>query len=305
MKLIAAVDSRWGIGKNGGLLTSIPEDMRFFREATKNHILVMGHKTLLSFPNGKPLYGRLNITASSSPDRKVAGAIVCGSIEQLLTVLKEFSSDDIFVIGGGSIYHKLLPYCDTAYITKMEFDGEAEVFMPNLDELSSWKQVEESGRSSYEGIEYSFVRYANESVLPVGFTSSCSNMASYFKNKSIDISFIDFEKLSGENAKMYLAELKALLRAYFRPLENGFNSKDILRFTEDRQNSGLTLEAYLKEKRYIASQENFEAINKKYNSDNELKSELISINKEDLDKFDRLVDTAVMLERFKKEFAKQ
>lgn len=160
MKLIAAVDEKWGIGKNNSLLTSIPEDMKFFRESTLNRVLVMGHNTLISFPNSKPLPKRVNIVLSRK-ENVIDGAIVCNSFEQLFKVLQNYSSDDVFVIGGGMVYNLLLPYCDTAYITKMQFDGKADTFFPNLDENQSWQVINESAEKVYNGLRYSFVTYQN------------------------------------------------------------------------------------------------------------------------------------------------
>ncbi len=160
MKLIVAVDEKWGIGKDGDLLLSIPDDMRHFREKTRTAVLVMGYNTLLSFPNSKPLPKRRNIVLSAEPV-VIEGAEVVTSLDELFALLRGVDSDNTFVIGGGSIYRQLFPYCDTAYITKMEFDGEADTFMPNLDIQSGWSVEEESQRFEYEGIGYRFLTYRN------------------------------------------------------------------------------------------------------------------------------------------------
>ena len=152
MKLIVAVDNNWGIGKDGDLLLSIPEDMKFFRETTRGKVLVMGYNTLLSFPGGKPLPGRLNLVLNNEPGCRVKGAVVCESIEQLFRLLGSFDGGDVFVIGGGSIYRQLLPWCDTAYITKMRFDGDADTFIPNLDEAEEWSVVSESEMMEHDGV---------------------------------------------------------------------------------------------------------------------------------------------------------
>ncbi len=288
MKLIAAVDSKWGIGKDGELLTSIPEDMKFFRETTRNHVLVMGYNTLLSFPNGQPLRGRLNITVSSKPDRRAAGCIVCGGTEQLMDLLREFASDDVFVIGGGRIYNQLLPYCSTAYITKMDFDGGADTFMPNIDELGSWEAVSESECKTHDGIDFRFVEYRNHEVKPIGFTAACPDMSAYFKNKSVLFKLADFgDKRGSESEKSYFAELKDLLRAYFKPLEKGFTSADVSRFEEEREKSKKSLEEYLRDKRFVASEEDFESLFKKYDSDKELKYSEVRVDKEELEGFEQ------------------
>ena len=108
MKLIVAVDQNWGIGKEGDLLTSIPDDMRFFRETTQRRVLVMGSKTLRSFKNSRPLPGRLNIVLTRS-EAKFGGAVSCRSVEQKKKQQSQFYSDDVMDIGGDIIYRQFLP----------------------------------------------------------------------------------------------------------------------------------------------------------------------------------------------------
>ena len=117
MKLIVNADKNWGIGKGNELLVHIPSDMKFFRETTTGHIIVMGRKTLESFPNQMPLPKRTNIVLTTNKDYNAHGAIVVGSKEELLSELKEYHSDEIYIIGGESIYNMMLPYCDEAYVT--------------------------------------------------------------------------------------------------------------------------------------------------------------------------------------------
>lgn len=248
MKLIVAVDKNWGIGKDGDLLTSIPDDMRFFRETTQRHVLVMGSKTLRSFKNCRPLPGRLNIVLTRS-GASFAGAVVCRSIEQALKLLKAFSSDDIMVIGGGLIYSQLLPYCSKAYITKMHFDGEADTFMPNLDESGSWKLSSESELKDFEGLTYSFTEYENSDVKETEFSAECSDMSEYFKTKK----FIDIAVSKNIYDSDTLSRLEALLSAYFYPLAQGFGASDVDSYLENA--GGMSFEEYLKAKRLIASKE--------------------------------------------------
>lgn len=159
MKLIVAVDKNWAIGNKGGLLVSIPDDMKFFRETTTGKIVVMGKNTLISFPNSKPLKNRENIVIALEKDYKVEGATVVYSIEEALEAVKEYNTDDVYVIGGGSIYKQMLPYCDTAYVTYMDYAYEADTYFPNLDEDDEWKIVEESEEQTYFDIEYYFRTY--------------------------------------------------------------------------------------------------------------------------------------------------
>lgn len=159
MKAIVAVDKNWGIGKNNDLLFSIPEDMKFFRKTTLNKVVVMGRKTLESFPNGAPLKNRVNIVLSSSLNKD--GCITVKNIEILKEKLKEFNDDDIFVIGGATVYKLLLPYISTALVTKVDADGGATVFFENLDKLSNWKMESESEEIETNGYKIKFIEYKN------------------------------------------------------------------------------------------------------------------------------------------------
>ena len=138
MNAIAAVDANWAIGNKNRLLTSIPADMKFFREKTMGHVVVMGRKTLESFPNGLPLKNRVNIVLTANRSYKVKDAIIVHTKEELLEELKKYDSNELYVIGGGSIYEMLIPYCDTAYITKIDHAYAADTYFPNLDQMDDW-----------------------------------------------------------------------------------------------------------------------------------------------------------------------
>ena len=116
MKTIVAVDKKWGIGKANGLLFSLPEDMKFFRETTKGKVVVMGLNTLRSFPNGAPLKNRVNIVLSDVDIDAVDGLVVCRSIDELKREIKKYNPDDVFVIGGGMMYRQFCDFCSEAYI---------------------------------------------------------------------------------------------------------------------------------------------------------------------------------------------
>ncbi len=163
MKAIVAVDKNWGIGKNNDLLFSIPLDMAFFREQTKGKVVVMGSKTLKSFPNSKPLKNRTNIVFHRGND-VYEGCIVVKDLTELSDVLKSYNADDVFVIGGGSIYNLLLEYCNEALITKVDADGEATIFFPNLDEKQGWKCIKESEQLESNGYKITFTTYINDEV---------------------------------------------------------------------------------------------------------------------------------------------
>lgn len=159
MNAIAAVDANWAIGNKNRLLTSIPADMKFFREKTMGHVVVMGRKTLESFPNGLPLKNRINIVLTANRSYKVKDAIIVHTKEELLEELKKYDSNELYVIGGGSIYEMLLPYCDTAYITKIDHVYAADTYFPNLDQMDDWEMTEVSEEQTCFDLEYVFAKY--------------------------------------------------------------------------------------------------------------------------------------------------
>ena len=159
MNLIVAVDKNWAIGKDNKLLVSIPDDMKFFRETTSGKVVVMGRKTLESFPNGKPLKNRVNIVLTRDPKYQVKDAIVVHSKEELDKELAKYNSDDVYVIGGESIYRMLLDDCNRAFVTYIDYSYDADTFFPNLDEKPEWKLVEESEEQTYYDIEFYFRAY--------------------------------------------------------------------------------------------------------------------------------------------------
>ena len=162
MNIIVAADQNWAIGKDNKLLISIPADMKFFRTTTTGKVVVMGRKTLESFPGGQPLKKRTNIVLTRNKNYKVKDAIVVHSIEEVLEELKKYDSEDVYVIGGDSIYSQMLPYCDTAHVTKIDFAYEAASWFPNLDEDPEWKIAEESEEQTYFDLEYTFVKYVRK-----------------------------------------------------------------------------------------------------------------------------------------------
>lgn len=159
MNIIVAADKNWGIGKNNKLLVRIPADMKFFRSQTTGKVVVMGRKTLESFPNGLPLKNRTNIVLTKNSEFQVKGAIVVHSIPALMEELKKYNTEDVYVIGGDSVYHQMLPYCDTAHVTKIDYAYAADSFFPNLDEMEEWQIAAESEEQTYFDLEYTFVRY--------------------------------------------------------------------------------------------------------------------------------------------------
>ena len=156
MKLIAAVDNNWAIGNKGALLVRIRTDQMNFRALTTGKVVILGRKTLETFPQKQPLANRTNIILSKNPDYKVKDAIVVHSMDELMEEIKKYDTDDVFVIGGESIYKALEPMCDTAIITKVEHSYEADAYFPNLDENPDWELVEEGEEQTCFDLVYHF-----------------------------------------------------------------------------------------------------------------------------------------------------
>lgn len=165
MKFIAAVDKNWSIGNKGRLLVRISEDQRNFREETMGHVVVLGRKTLEEFPGGRPLKGRTNIILSKNPGYAVDGATVVHSIEELFGVLRNYDTDDIYIIGGQSVYDVLIPYCDTGIVTKIDSKYEADAHIMNLDTADNWVVSGEREGEDQSEYRFSFVTYKNVSPL--------------------------------------------------------------------------------------------------------------------------------------------
>lgn len=155
---IAAVSRNWGIGRDNDLLYNIPEDKKFFRRTTLEHTVIMGRKTLLSLPNGKPFKDRNNVVLSRNKDFHPEGVTVLGSVEEAVKYAKN-EGGEVFILGGDSVYKEMLPFCGKALITKIDGMPDADVFFPNLDELPEWKLTEESEEQEYEGVKYKFCTY--------------------------------------------------------------------------------------------------------------------------------------------------
>ncbi len=161
MKAIFHADKKWGIGKQNDLMFSLPKDMKFFRETTSGKVVVMGRNTLLSFPNGKPLKNRVNIVLSPSD---IDGVKTVHDLDELFEEVKKYSPDDVFVIGGATVYRTLIPYCTEVLVTKVDADGGAEVFVPNLDLDQGFECVSESAPVDDNGYSIRFCLYRNRFV---------------------------------------------------------------------------------------------------------------------------------------------
>ncbi|CDD63479.1 dihydrofolate reductase [Firmicutes bacterium CAG:882] len=159
MNVIAAVDANWAIGYKNELLVKIPNDQKWFQKITTGKVVVMGRKTMETFPNGMPLKNRTNIVLTGDRALRVKDAELVYGIEELLDKLKQYNTEDVYVIGGESVYEELLPYCDTAYITKIDYTYQADRYFPNLDNDADWHIESESEEQTYFDLEYYFVKY--------------------------------------------------------------------------------------------------------------------------------------------------
>ncbi len=159
MNIIVAVDRNWAIGCKGNLLVRIPADHKNFRELTTGRVVVLGRKTLETFPQGLPLKNRTNIIMSKDSSYEVRDAIVVHSTDELMEKLKDYDTGDVFIIGGDSVYRQLIGYCDTAIVTFIDHKYEADAYFPNLDDDPEWELKSESEEMNYFDLEYTFRRY--------------------------------------------------------------------------------------------------------------------------------------------------
>ena len=159
---IVHADKKWGIGKGNDMMFSLPKDMKFFRETTSGHTVVMGGNTLRAMPGGKPLKNRVNIVLSRGQVRD--DCVIVRSYDELKTELKSRENEEIFIIGGGEIYREMMPYCHYALVTKVDADGGAEVFFPNLDENADFVLESESEEMDDNGYNIRFTKYKNTRV---------------------------------------------------------------------------------------------------------------------------------------------
>lgn len=163
MNMIVAADKKWGIGKKGDLLDSIPEDMKFFREMTTGKVVIMGGVTFLSLPGQKPLKNRVNIILSDDKSVTHPDALCFDNLENAVEYATEnYKSEDIFFIGGASIYNQCIEYIDTAYITVIDKVYDADRFIPDFNSLDGWRIAEENPVKTEKGINITFTKYVKD-----------------------------------------------------------------------------------------------------------------------------------------------
>lgn len=161
MKMIAVADQTGGIGCDGSLLVDLPTDMRYFREKTSGSVVIMGRKTLESFPGGKPLPNRRNIVLSRTlQSDEVSGFELCRSAEQAVKLVKDEDQEHVFVVGGGEIYKLMLPYVDEALITELETTiDSADTFIPVFAREPGWELISRSDPVCENGVTYTSAVY--------------------------------------------------------------------------------------------------------------------------------------------------
>lgn len=160
MKAIVAADLRWGIGRGGDQLCYIPADLKRFKALTTGHAVILGRRTLATFPGGRPLGGRRNLILSRDPAFRCEGAEVYRDLEALLRAAPE----DAFVVGGAQVYRQLLEACTTAYVTRLERSFEADVFFPDLDAHPAWELADSEGGLVHDGLGFRYDRYQRRRV---------------------------------------------------------------------------------------------------------------------------------------------
>ena len=156
MNLIVAVYEDWGIGRDGTQPVALSADRKFFRETTRGSMVIVGRRTIEDFPGKKPLPGRVNLALTRS-EGEIPGFSVCHSPEEAMELAK--SAENCFVIGGGSIYKQMLPYCETAYITKVHINPGSDTFFPNLEKDESWYLADTLQSGEENGIAYEMLLY--------------------------------------------------------------------------------------------------------------------------------------------------
>ena len=165
MNSIVVVDRNWAIGKDNHLLFSLPADMKRFRSLTLGGTVILGRRTLDSFPGGKALPGRRNIVVSRNVDFDREGCEVATNLKAALDLAADTEDDKLWIIGGGSVYTALLSHCKRVYLTKVDAVAEdADTFFPNLDKLPAWEVERTSDPVTENGVTYRFIDYVNTKI---------------------------------------------------------------------------------------------------------------------------------------------
>lgn len=159
MNLIVAADKKWAIGREGRRLVTIPGDQQLLLKETAGKVVVMGRKTLESLPGGQPLGSRTNVVLSRDPGFKPKGVLVCSGIEEALKLLADYDPEDVFILGGESIFRQFLPYCSTVHVTAIDYVYDADTYFPDLDQDPDWEMTAEGDEQTYFSLCYTFREY--------------------------------------------------------------------------------------------------------------------------------------------------
>jgi dihydrofolate reductase len=162
MNLIVAADNKWGIGRDGGLLASIPTDMKYFKEHTMGKVVVMGRKTLESMPGRRGLPKRTNYVLTTDPGYEAERCIIVNSEDELWEELSQYDPGDVFLIGGATLYNRFYRMCDKLYVTKLDADLNADTFITCFDDDPDYEVVSESEPVTENGITFRFVVYGRK-----------------------------------------------------------------------------------------------------------------------------------------------
>ncbi len=166
MKIIVAVDKEWGIGYKGDLLARVRADLMNFKALTAGKVVICGSNTVATFPGGKALKNRTSIVLHPDPAYTVEGATVVHSIDEALIEAAKYNNDDVFVIGGASVYRQMLPYCNECVVTKFDKSFDKDVYFPNLDASGEWQvaglsddMVSNPETDGIDGLHFRFYTY--------------------------------------------------------------------------------------------------------------------------------------------------
>ena len=162
MELIVAVYDDWGIGADGTQPIALSADRKFFLETTRGALVIAGRRTIEDFPGKKPLPGRVNVVLTRG-NTEYPGFTLCRSPQEALALAKE--AGRAMVIGGGSVYRQMLPYCDTAYVTRVHANPQSDTFFPNLDEDEDWSLTETLQSGEEHGIRYEMLLYKRKNAI--------------------------------------------------------------------------------------------------------------------------------------------
>ena len=157
MIAIVAVDRNWAIGKDGDQVVYIPGDLKRFKQFTTGNTIILGRKTVATFPGGKPLKNRRNLILSRTPGFAPEGAEVFPGLDELMEQVTD--PDNTYVVGGASVYHTMIGQCDRAYVTKIDAEYPADCWFPNLDEDPAWEIESEGDWMEHEGVKFRYVNY--------------------------------------------------------------------------------------------------------------------------------------------------